>query len=151
MRRTQVATLLSAVFAALSLLIGARSAQAQTVTPSFATGLHAPISVVFDSVNNMYVANFDDNTIIKFPAPGGAAAGGAAGATFATGLDGPIGMVIDASSNLYVTNRDAGTVTGFPAAGGVVTGGVARSGFRDRAERAGRPGPRQREQSLCRQ
>jgi DNA-binding beta-propeller fold protein YncE len=66
----------------------------------------------------MYVANFDDNTIIKFPASGSGVAGGA------SGLDGPIGMVIDASNNLYVTNRNAGTVTEFLAAGGVVAGGA---------------------------
>src|SRR5271168_59079 len=97
-------------------------AQAQAVVPSFATGLAAPTAVVIDAADNMYVANFDSNTITEFATSGGVVSGGTGSPGFATGLGGPLGMALDSANNLYVANRNANSITEIPASGGVVTG-----------------------------
>lgn len=67
------------------------------VTP-FASGLAAPSGLALDGAGNLYVANYGDNTIMKYT-PGGVPS------VFATtGLDHPQAMAFDQAGNLYVAN-----------------------------------------------
>jgi DNA-binding beta-propeller fold protein YncE len=74
-------------------------------------GVWQPEAMVFDHSGNLYVANWYDNTIVKFDS-------GGHGSVFASGLDSPTGLAFDSAGNLYVANRDTpGTVVKFDPSG----------------------------------
>ena len=69
------------------------------VETTFATtGLSNPGALAFDAAGNLYVANYNSNTIEKFT-PGGV------GSVFAsTLLNGAASLAFDAAGNLYASN-----------------------------------------------
>ncbi|MBX9668392.1 MAG: tetratricopeptide repeat protein [Candidatus Obscuribacterales bacterium] len=77
-----------------------------------ATGFHAPSGLTFDSQGNLYVANFNSNSVDRISRDG-------TRSTFASGghLKGPIGLAADDSGNLYVANYSGGTVARITPAG----------------------------------
>lgn len=93
-----------------------------TPTPNLTAtlnGFNAPIGLVFDEADNLYVANFDGNTIQKVT-PGGNVS------IFASGFKGPDRMAFDRDGNLYVPNYRGSTVSKVTP-GGVVS--TVASGF----------------------
>lgn len=77
-----------------------------------ATGFHAPSGLTFDNQGNLYVANFNSNSVDRISRDG-------TRSTFATGghLKGPIGLVADDGGNIYVANYSGGTVARITPAG----------------------------------
>src|ERR1017187_6924835 len=59
---------------------------------------------------NLYVANANNNTIIKITPAG-------AQSTFASGLDGPYGMAFDRAGDLFVANANNNTIIKITPAG----------------------------------
>ena len=78
---------------------------------SFATGLDNIYGLVFDSSGNLYVASFEDNTIVKF-SPNGQSTIFASG-----GLNEPIALAIDSAGNIYAGNYGDNTIEKFNANG----------------------------------
>ncbi len=78
---------------------------------TFATGLHFPIGMAFDSSGNLFVANWSDNNVKKFDSNGNFIN------NFGTGFSGPLGIVVDSNGNVYITNEYSNTVKKFDAAG----------------------------------
>jgi len=67
--------------------------------------------LAFDGVGNLYVADFNENRIMKY-SPGGASS------IFASpGLNGPTGIAFDGAGNLYVANASGNTIRKFSRAG----------------------------------
>ncbi|MBS4044645.1 MAG: Ig-like domain-containing protein [Chitinophagaceae bacterium] len=87
---------------------------AQTVT-TFATGLSGPFGNVFDNSGNMFVTNYNNNTLSKINSLGTVS-------TFvSSGLSLPGAITIDNANNLYVTNRGSNSVSKITSAGVVST------------------------------
>lgn len=85
-------------------------------TGTAATGMNGPSKIIFDSNNNAYIADQNNNRVLYFPAGsttatavygtgGSFVAGG--GACTASGLNAPLGLALDLSNNLYI--GDGGT------------------------------------------
>jgi len=85
---------------------------ANTSVRVIATGFHAPSGLTFDNQGNLYVANFNSNSVDRISRDGTRSA-------FATGghLKGPIGLVADDGGNIYVANYSGGTVARITPAG----------------------------------
>ena len=79
-------------------------------------GICDPRSIAIDSIGNIYVANFDNNSVMVFP-PGsnGRARPSAVISGSNTGLNRPDAIALDLNDNIYVGNYDANTVTVFAA------------------------------------
>ena len=79
---------------------------------TFATGLNRSYGLAFDSVGNLFAADFDSGTIYKFTPDG-------TRSTFATGLNSPAGLAFDSAGNLFVgdLNGSGGTIYKFTPAG----------------------------------
>jgi large repetitive protein len=79
----------------------------------FAGGMSSPEGLAIDSMGNVYVANYDSNTIEKF-SPNGIDLG-----VFAsTGLNQPVALAFDAvTGSLYVANAGAFTIERFSLGG----------------------------------
>lgn len=77
-----------------------------------ATGFSAPSGLTFDRSGNLYVANFNSNTVDRISSDG-------TRMQFSSGanLKGPIGLVADDAGNLYVANYSSGTVARITPAG----------------------------------
>lgn len=77
-----------------------------------ATGFSAPSGLTFDRNGNLYVANFNSNTVDRISSDG-------TRMQFSSGanLKGPIGLVADDAGNLYVANYSSGTVARITPAG----------------------------------
>ena len=77
-----------------------------------ATGFHAPSGLTFDKFGNLYVANFNSNTVDRISRDG-------TRTQFSSGghLKGPIGLVADDSANIYVANYAGGTIARITPAG----------------------------------
>ncbi len=58
--------------------------------------------LAFDAAGNLFVSNYDDNSIQKFTS-------GGVSSVFATGLNGPLGLAFDSAGNLYAANYGNGT------------------------------------------
>jgi hypothetical protein len=71
---------------------------------------------VFDSQDNLYVANYNNGTVSKITPAGGVTN------SFATGLTNPLGLLLDeAHGTFYATNWTAGTMSTFAASGGAAS------------------------------
>jgi uncharacterized protein (TIGR03437 family) len=95
-----------------------------------AIGLDTPLAVAFDPAGNLYVADFRNNRVLRFPAPLGPATGNPAAngvwgqsnfasrtvpqQATASSLIGPEGIAADNSGNLYVTDVGNNRVLVFP-------------------------------------
>ena len=89
------------------------------VVTTFATGFNGPDSSAFDAAGNLYVANFNNNTVSKVT-PAGVVS------PFASGFVAPVGLAFDAAGNLYVSNIGDDTVNKVTPTGTV---SVFTSGF----------------------
>ena len=90
----------------LSLLLSCLcvSTKAQNVT-TYATGFNGPFNNIFDNIGNLYVTNYNNNTISKVNVSGVVS-------TFVnSGLSLPGAITIDNSNNLYVTERGSNRVS----------------------------------------
>jgi hypothetical protein len=77
-----------------------------------ATGFSAPAGLAFDRLGNLYIANYNSNTIDRISPDG-------TKSLFSSGpnLKGPIGLTVDATGNIYVANYSGGTVARINPAG----------------------------------
>lgn len=85
---------------------------ANTSVRVIATGFNAPSGLTFDRQGNLYVANFNSNTVDRISSDG-------TRTQFAAGghLKGPIGLAADESGNIYVANYSGGTIARITPAG----------------------------------
>jgi sugar lactone lactonase YvrE len=91
-------------------LVGARSVLRSTVIPFVTTDLAGPTGLAFDANGDLYVTNYDNNTVSRV------AAGTSTATPFVTaGLDRPLYVAFDANGDLYVANPGNGTVSIVPA------------------------------------
>jgi sugar lactone lactonase YvrE len=99
-----------------------------------ATTLDAPTDVASDPNGNIWVADFENDRVVKFAAPlssgmsatvalGQIDLASAACAATATGLCTPVGVAFDASANIWVADTGNNRVVRFPA--GSATGAAA--------------------------
>jgi uncharacterized protein (TIGR03437 family) len=119
--RFSAATLNSPIPPAADAVIGQAdlfSGAADTGGAVSATGLDTPTSIVFDSSNNLYVSDFGNARVLRFPAPLGPSSKNPAASSVwgqvnftsksvpaqpsASSLTGPVGLALDNSGNLYV-------------------------------------------------
>lgn len=119
---------------------GSTSASSGTVVAggngqgSGATQLSIPTDVAFDASGNMYVSDFGNHRIQKFPAgstsatSGTTVAGGNGQGNGATQLNDPIGVYIDGSNNLYVADQHNHRIQKFPAGSTSATSGTTVAG-----------------------
>ena len=76
-----------------------------TTSTFVSSGLNSPAGLAFDvDYNNLYVANYGDNNIIKIDKLGNSS-------IFATGLHGPRKIVVDYMTGFYVANHDNNTIS----------------------------------------
>ena len=84
------------------------------------SGLDSPSGLAFDNNGNLYVANFQNNTILEFTNSGGTLSTNAT--VFAnTGLDAPYGLAFDTAGNLYAANYLNGTIEKFAYTAGMLS------------------------------
>ncbi len=108
-----------------------------------ASGFDTPAGVAVDAQNNLYVADFNNTRVLKFPTPGTGVLNPAATAVWGetsftargatqpatnSSLGGPQGVALDSQGNLYVAVPLDNRVLVFPTAG-VATGTAATSVF----------------------
>ncbi|MBS1625895.1 MAG: T9SS type A sorting domain-containing protein [Bacteroidetes bacterium] len=92
--------------------------------------LSIPTDVAFDAAGRMYVCDYGNNRIQKFPVGSTSSTSGTTAATQAAGnnLNRPIGVYIDASDNLYVADQHNGLIAKFPAGSTASTTGTVVAG-----------------------
>ena len=81
------------------------------------SGLDYPSGITVDSKGNLYVANNENSTIMRFDSTGH----GGLYANSRVGVSGPAGLAIDNNDNLYVANFNNDSVLRFDAEGNVST------------------------------
>ena len=80
------------------------------------TDLVLPVGIAVDAAGNIYVANFEGNTITVYAAgANGNATPMAVIGGDSTGLSGPFGIALDGAGDIYVSNSDNNTITVYPA------------------------------------
>jgi uncharacterized protein (TIGR03437 family) len=95
-----------------------------------ASGFSAPVALIFDAQNNLYVSDFNNARVLKFSAPLGPSGGnpaasgvwgqsnfsahGIAQQASASTLSGPGGLAVDNNGNLYVAVPNDNRVLVFP-------------------------------------
>ena len=113
-----------------------------------ASGLSTPAGLTFDSQGNLYVADFANTRVLRFPAPLGPsnpnatatavwgqqnfATRGAGQQPSATTMAGPLGVAVDNNGNLYVAVPSDNRVLVFPTAtavGAAATSVYGQSSF----------------------
>ncbi|MGA7235881.1 MAG: hypothetical protein WBY44_09385 [Bryobacteraceae bacterium] len=113
-----------------------------------ASGLNEPAGLVFDSQGNLYVADFGNTRVLRFPAPLGPSNPNASATavwgqqnfntrntvpqTSATSMGGPLGVAVDNNGNLYVAIPTDNRVAVFPtstAVGAAATSVFGQSSF----------------------
>lgn len=99
-----------------------------------ANQLSYPLGIFVDPAGNVYVADGDNERILKFP-PGSSSAtdgitvaGGNGGGSAANQLSGPDALFVDAIGNLYVADTYNGRIQKFPPGSGSATAGVTVAG-----------------------
>jgi thermitase len=79
------------------------------------TGLCTAYGVVFDSADNLYVANACGNSVTVYaPGADGNVAPVRTISGASTGLNGPYGVALDSAGTLYVTNHNGNSITVYP-------------------------------------
>ncbi len=107
-----------------------------------ASGLNEPAGLAFDSQGNLYVADFGNTRVLRFPAPLGPSNPNAAATavwgeqnfntrntvqqTSATSMGGPLGVAVDNNGNLYVAIPTDNRVLVFPTSTAVGARGHER-------------------------
>jgi sugar lactone lactonase YvrE len=92
------------------------------------------LSVFVDASGNIYVADFDNNRIQKFPAGSNSTtngitiAGGNGHGSAANQLFGPVGVFVDNSGNVYVADQGNSRIQKFPAGSTSATNGITIAG-----------------------
>ncbi len=97
------------------------------------TGFDLPAGIAFDAQSNLYVADYNNNRVLRFAAPSGPSTAAIAASVVwgqtnftsniapapasASSLSGPSGVAVDANGNLYVATPGSNRVLGFSAAG----------------------------------
>ena len=100
--------------------IGAPAYSANATTISSVTG--ASYGAAADAAGNVYVSDFANNVVKKFPAGGGPAVNAG------TGFNGPYGLAVDGSGNLFVADYNNAAVKEIRASDGatlIIATGVA--------------------------
>jgi sugar lactone lactonase YvrE len=100
------------------IFVAENSSRIEQFTPAGGVGsifssdglLNWPNGMAFDSAGNLYVANGNANTIVKFT-------GGTPSPFIGANLNNPVGMAFDGSGNLYVANSGNGTIWKFDSTG----------------------------------
>jgi uncharacterized protein (TIGR03437 family) len=121
-----------------------------------ASGLDAPSGLAFDAQGNLYVSDFNNTRVLRFPAPlGPSYKNPAANAVWgeanfftrgvpqqasASTMSGPVGLALDNSGNLYVAVPADNRVLVFPtntASGAAATNVLGQSSFTTTTSNAG--------------
>src|SRR5271165_2083881 len=115
---------------------GGSTTPSGTAIPSASAHLMAPISVAFDSLGNLYIADFQDNLVEEVSATTGQLVVVAGGGNIAPStspisatsalLNGPSGVAVDGAGDLYIADYGNGLVERVSATTGqivVVAGG----------------------------
>src|SRR5438552_2512258 len=91
----------------------------------FASGLSGPFGLAFDRAGNLYVSEFNTNSVLK------SAPNGTQSATpFASGLHGPLGLAFDSAGNLFEVDFSTGGINKISPAGVVTVFASSLSGPR---------------------
>ncbi|HXW82656.1 MAG TPA: NHL repeat-containing protein, partial [Acidimicrobiales bacterium] len=90
------------------------------VISSTGTSLDYPYSLAFDSLGDLWVGNFSNNTVVEFTTTQLTATGAPApNVTISTNpgdsLDGPVGLIFASSGNLWAENYNGDTIVEFTA------------------------------------
>lgn len=113
-----------------------------------ASGFDTPAGLAFDAVGNLYVSDFRNARVLKFPAPLGPSTGSAVASSVwgqsnfaahgalpqgsASTIAGPVGLSVDGNGHLYVAVPGENRVLIFPAnatVGGVATNVIGQPDF----------------------
>ncbi len=123
-RRRQTKSLAHAVLAVLFLaavtLMAPAGLHAQTVSfnnaqTTVGAGFNQPNGVAVDGAGNLFIADANNNRVVKVPASGGAQT------TVGTGLNEPNGVAVDEAGNVFILNAGSSLVVKVPASGGAQT------------------------------
>jgi len=88
---------------------------AQRTVP--ATGLSAPFGAASDASGNIYIADANNNQVVKVPAQGAQSVVSVSPLT----LSSPVGVVADRAGNLFISDAGNNRVVKVPAGGGAAT------------------------------
>jgi gliding motility-associated-like protein len=89
------------------------AAAGYTASPvSVGSGFSRPRNLAIDAIGNIYIADYQSNTIKKMPAGGGLPV------IIGSGFSGPSGVAVDAAGNVYVADYLSNLVKKIPAGGG---------------------------------
>jgi hypothetical protein len=110
--------------------LGSTQPDAFTLALNFTGGgVNDPRSLAIDAAGNVWIANFDGDTVSKFSGSTGAAISAANGYT-GGGLDYPRCIAIDAAGNAWLPNIGNNTLSEFSNSGTVLSGtGFTRGGL----------------------
>jgi sugar lactone lactonase YvrE len=120
----------SLVSTSLSLGLASSPAAAATlVTPTTVFSTNSPDGITFDSAGNLFVSNFNTNTVSVLPVATGMLFGVPVTAGVpailipaSAGLNGPAGIAFDAAGNLFVVSDNTSSVAVLPKATGTLFG-----------------------------
>jgi sugar lactone lactonase YvrE len=89
---------------------------ASTVIAAAAGSLDAPSALAFDASHNLWVANTNNGTVVRFDAAQLATSGTPTPAVILSGLGHPTGLAFDAAGGLWFSQSDAHRLAKFSAA-----------------------------------
>lgn len=138
----KIVTATGATNGTVTVLAGsATGASGSTNATGTAATFNGPSGVAVDATGNVYVADFNNNSIRKITAAGvvttlaGSKAGNADGTGTAASFNGPRGVAVDAAGNVYVADANNNLIRKVTAAGVVTT--LAGNGTAGNANGAG--------------
>jgi len=105
------------------------SVPASAAVRTLASGLPGPDGVAVDASGDVFVANYDDNTVREIVAERGAIPALPTIKTIGSGFNGPSNLSIDAAGNVFVADNNDGMVKEIVAAGGYSSVITLGSGF----------------------
>jgi sugar lactone lactonase YvrE len=122
MKRKPITQFSLAVNLTATLLLAASPAALHAQTVSFAgaqhtvgSGLNQPVGVAVDRGGDVFIADYNNNRVVKVPAGGGAQT------TVGSGLLGPIGVAVDGAGDVFIADTENSRVVEVPAGGGAQT------------------------------